>query len=246
MLGKLGAIGSWQWSAWGKHPNLTDYFQVGENSTLGEAFKEWVEKGYEKMLLERDMSPSFSSWRFWIQGMRRGILVCGLLRKSSDRLGRRYPLAIVGTGSLQEWEQKWDLLPSACEGTWEKIERYATHMASDLYALKAEIAHITPPSFTWPACAEKREHGSDLPDDSDPLEERIREESNKRVIEGSLDGEGASSQFSLICKWHRYLKKYLPAIPNAVFMGGSPEAAYVVVFTKPLIGEDFSRLFRIQ
>ncbi|HOS98202.1 MAG TPA: hypothetical protein PLU54_11165, partial [Deltaproteobacteria bacterium] len=36
------------------------------------------------------------------------------------------------------------------------------------------------------------------------------------------------------------------AEPEAVFMGGSPESSYVAVFSRPLVADDFARLWSME
>ena len=42
---------------------------------------------------------------------------------------------------------------------------------------------------------------------------------------------------------HDILKKKLPTLPNALFMGGAPERACMVVFQRPLSTSDVTRLW---
>jgi len=70
-----------------------------------------------------------------------GALVCGVVRDSVDRLGRPYPLLVLGTGSLREWESHWDLLPYACLPVWQRIEYLG---ASSLRWRR--VASSTPPA----------------------------------------------------------------------------------------------------
>src|SRR5512145_774650 len=116
MLGwiKSNQSQSWMWAAYGKHPAIKDYFRVGQDFPLLRVFVSWVENGYKQFTPERDTAMQ-NSWHFWARGAASDSIVCGLVKDSSDGIGRNYPLLIIGTGPLREWAENWDLLPLACE-----------------------------------------------------------------------------------------------------------------------------------
>ena len=150
MLGIIGFTDSWNWAAVGKHPALKDYFTLGVLRQVGQGFREWVQAGYERASArEGGASRGFYSWRFWMKDPRKGFLACGLLRDSSDSLGRPYPLLIIGSGSLQGWEERWDLLPLACERSWEQMESISTRTFFDFNQLQEEVRRIKPPRPQW-------------------------------------------------------------------------------------------------
>ena len=95
-----------------------------------------------------------------MKGPRKGFLACGLLRDSSDSLGRPYPLLIIGSGSLQGWEERWDLLPLACERSWEQMESIATGTFLDFEHLQEEVRRIEPPRPQWSGFSEVQQEFS--------------------------------------------------------------------------------------
>ena len=92
---------TWHWSAFGKHPAAADYFRLGYSSPFVDGLTKWVESGYRLLAERSDTPPPFCSWRFWARGFGRESLVLGVVRVSSDSLGRPYPLLIMGSGPLQ-------------------------------------------------------------------------------------------------------------------------------------------------
>jgi type VI secretion system protein VasJ len=260
VLGKIENPRYWQWTACGKHPIAADYFYIGKSDPLMKALSDWVEMGYENISLKKDTqkkdsSHGFCSWRFWARVPKKDILLCGLLRESSDRQGRPYPLLIIGTGALKEWEKSWDLLPFACEKTWNQAENLSANMFSDLKAFENEVLRIKPPNGQWEEIENERKRiweselisCSDEPSKNlEQLDSIVSRESEKTVITANLDCEWFSEQFTMICIWHFLLKKHISVIPNTVFMGGTPEKGYIVVFMRPLVSDDFIRLCSIH
>lgn len=93
-------MNKWQWVICGKHPGLKDYFQLGPNLPMVAALADWIEKGYRGVAGARTLASNLLSWRFWAAGPDRNTLLCGILRDSSDSVGRPYPLLVAGSGPL--------------------------------------------------------------------------------------------------------------------------------------------------
>ena len=100
MLGSLIKGPTWCWAAVGKHPVAADYIRLGNSTSLLDAVADWVAKGYDELLRMDGRSQDSHSWRFWLRGVKKDTLICGLCRDSSDRIGRPYPLMIMGEGRL--------------------------------------------------------------------------------------------------------------------------------------------------
>jgi len=230
---------SWRWAAYGKHPVVRDYFWLGEKFPLGNGFSEWVENGYRRLTSKRDSMTDHYSWRFWARGPKRGVLACGILRDSSDRIGRPYPLLIMGMGPLKGWEDQWDLLPYACEKTWDHIEYLSSIMVNDFKKLEAEIHNIRSPNPEWEEL--RRQRGD--------LEEG---EKHPTTVSGRPEGfvlleQGSShDQFNQICLYHLLFKKGGKGIPHILFMGGNLEETSLVFYQRPLIPDDFVQLWSLS
>lgn len=249
-MGLLDYTQYWQWSAYGKHPMVMDYFYIGKSDPIMKAFSDWVEKGYQDMALKKTPATSLCSWRFWAKVPKKDTLLCGLLKDSSDRSGRPYPLLIMGAGPLKVWESHWDLLPFACERVWSQIENLSTKMFQDLKTFENEVLKMKSPYGQWSELEAERKNlweSGPILDESDQthplkrLEEIASSEAERPVIMVHLDNGG--DQFTHISFWHCYLKKYISIIPNVLFMGGTTEKASMVVFKRPLQPDDFFRLW---
>ena len=255
MLGPIGSILHWRWAASGKHPVASDFFRMGEEFSLGKGFSDWVGNGYRALTSGGNAGQRLYSWRFWAKGTQKGTLACGVLRDSSDRVGRPYPLLIMGMGPLKGWEEEWDLLPLACERTWNQIEYLTAGVVSDFKKLENETGQIRSPRAEW---SELRVQKGDLgkrPSGEGPgesvenlkaLEKQARDLSEKGESFVPLDQRPSEDQFNRISLCHSFFKAYGGTTPNAVFMGGTTERASIAFFRRPLMPGDFVRLWTAE
>ncbi len=107
MLGINTNNREWQWSVYGKHPSFNDYLDYQTNNTLLHALSMWVESG-SKLLDVKD--NLIYSYRFWIKGIKKNDLICGIIKNSSDSIGRHYPLFITGHGTILGWAKDWEIV----------------------------------------------------------------------------------------------------------------------------------------
>ena len=250
MLGLVKSKRSWNWAALGKHPVARDYFRVGSENPILKAFSEWVEKGYHMLSSKLNYSSNCYSWRFWARGSKRNSIVCGVGRDSSDSLGRSYPMLIIGTGTLQNWEDHWDLLPLACEKTWSNIEHLTTKRFLDFKQMEDEVRIIKQPYPDWSEFTNQR--GSRFErspnnrlfhQDFKDLKESIDNLTKKTEFFVPLNTVSPNDPITLVDLWHSFLKSRISVIPNAVFIGGVPDETYLGVFKHSLVPTDFVRLW---
>jgi type VI secretion system protein VasJ len=212
------------------------------------SFSDWVEKGYEMLLSKKDIGKEHFSWCFWAKGSSKEVLICGLVRDSSDSLGRPYPLFVVGIGPLKGWEDHWDLLPFACEKTWNQIEYLSAQMFNDISKFEVEIQNVRPPAPEWSEFKAKRENSLKfvISSDDNNLSQYIRDVKNRAVRLSKkiecficLDDRPLLDKSILISYWYLHLKLHIKTIPNIIFMGGSLEKSYMALFKRPLAPADF-------
>jgi type VI secretion system protein VasJ len=244
---------SWSWAAYGKHPVAKDYFRLGKDFPLSKGFSDWVEKGYPLIASRKDIRPELSSWRFWARGPGKDGLACGLVRDSSDRVGRPYPLLIMGAGGLRGWQDQWDLVPFACERTWEQIEYLSALIVTDFRKFEMAIQNIRVPGPDWSEFYGHRLTFGDgkIAQGDEPwcdsrgadLLSRLTE---KTEIYISLDEGPFRDQFARIGFWHAFFKTSLKALPNVIFMGGTPEKAWIALYRRPLVPSDLLDLWSLS
>jgi type VI secretion system protein VasJ len=231
-----------------------DFFSLGQDQPIFRAFSVWVEKGYQILSSKRNPQVSSCSWRFWAKGSKKHALVCGLLKDSCDLIGRRYPLLVMGTGSLEGWEDHWDLLPLSCERSWSQIEYLSAKKHKKFEHLENDLRLSRPPNSRWNELAALR----NAPKDSGPIERarslnanfvgiesEVRKMAKENEILVPLKDGTTQDLFGMINLSHHLLRSHLSAIPNAVFMGGGPDANYLVAFIKALGPNDFIRLWSV-
>ena len=254
MLESVKFANGWQWSACGKHRAAKDYFSLGLNAPLLKAFSHWVETGYQLLASGSDYSPRLCSWRFWAKGAKKKTLVCGMGRDSSDSLGRPYPLLVMGTGPIGNWKDYWDLLPFACEKTWNQMESLSNRRFADLKELEGEVCITKPPRPLWSEYASQRGNLTDMSStrnvrslswNPEEMKKQAAHLSNETEFFVPLDKGPFSDPFSYAAYWHSLLKENIGNIPNAVFMGGTTDKTYLAVFKRPLAPDDFVRLWSI-
>jgi len=228
----------WQWSAWGKHPAFKDYFQVGATNPLSSGVAEWMSNGFAQIKIDQG---NFFSWRFWMRGLGKQGLACGLLRDSSDGLGRSYPILLMGIGFLPHWEKNWDLLPLAFEACWNQMESLTAKSFKTLKDFEEEIRQIPAPADSWEKMAQRREQKGEK--DWQTIEEQVRQNLAQDPFFITLDQTFAVDPIILISFYHYFWRKGGETIPNSIFMGGSLKKSYLAFYRRPLLPRDFSDLW---
>jgi type VI secretion system protein VasJ len=252
VLGSLGSSGYWHWAAHGKHQAAGDYFRLGGDLPVLNAFAAWVHQGYQAVTAKGVRPAGYRSWRFWARGSSKGLLVSGLVRDSSDSHGRPFPLLIVGSGPLSGWEEDWDLVPFACEGGWNQMERLGTKGFETVKELEAELRKIRSPAPEWSAFRAERDGlgdrlapaaGADPGRMIEELKRRAAQLAQEAEVHLSLDEGMAPDQFTLASLWHSLIRETGGQAPHVVFMGGGQEGSFLLFFRRALTPTDFVQLW---
>lgn len=241
MLGSLVGRTRWRWSLWGKHPAVGDFIDHGLSSQIEKALAAWVENGYDRLTSDQANPNYLCAWRFWVRGDGNHRIACGTISSSSDRLGRPFPLLILGTGKLNGWERHWTDLPTILEKIWRRMEALTASRADHYEQLRQMLAELKQPEADWPRDSNK-ETGDDLP------------ETDRLYINNAAPTEVKTDQgFQLVplgdrplaeaIKWHNNQKAWSDRTPKALFMGGAVEIPHMVVFYRTLTASDFKRLW---
>ena len=252
MLGAVESSQRWQWVALGKHPVARDFFRLGPDVAMAGGFAEWLESGYRALPSKPRTPAEFRSFRFWAKGPGKDGLVLGVLRDSSDDIGRPYPLFTMGTGPLKAWEEHWDLLPLACEMSWGRIEYLSGGKVQDLRRMEIEVTQrLRPPEPAWETLAERQRSMNPLGSGSaaggslmavKEMERRASGLCGQAEIVLSLPGTPADPS-STAALWGCLLRKCGVATPSVVFLGGGLGASSLAVFRRALVPADFVRLW---
>jgi type VI secretion system protein VasJ len=242
----------WGWAFSGKHPIAGDFIYIGQDVPMVKSFSEWVDKGYHLLALQRNLRNTPVSWRFWAKGAQQGALVCGLIKDSYDSLGRSYPLLVMGSGPLKDWEDRWELLPLACEKSWIEIEYVSSRKVENLENLKTSIRAINPPRPQWSEFENMKKSDRRIGEESD-FHIRSAENGNpdrfqsslpdKKEIIVDLDREKLRDHFAAVDYLHERIKLHNKNAPQAMFAGGTVDRSFLAMFMRPLSTSDFVRLW---
>ncbi len=243
-MGRVKEMLPWQWAAYGKHSAAKDYFKVCYEFPSFRSYSGWIEKGFQALSARRRTGETSGVWRFWGREPLQGHIACGILRDSSDSIGRPYPLLIIGAGPLRGWEGNWDLLPWVCRSSWETMESLALTRFDDIRSFEAEVQALRPPASDWSEYIVWRERFQSLD------RQRIRTlERNVSLKYGAakgyidIDGKECGSKDEMIGICHFLLKVHFPTSPNIVFTGERGGRDYLVFFRRPLVSTDFIGLW---
>jgi type VI secretion system protein VasJ len=244
MLG-VTAKHRWNWVAMGKHPAAKDYFRIGGRSSLIDAVAAWSAKGYDALHPAKNQSPLMHSWRFWLRGVKKGALICGLGRDSGDSIGRPYPLLIMGEGRLKGWEKRWTHLPTLLNNLWKSMESIVAGRFDDINSLEEQILSLNGPTVKLNVrnkpCLTEHNH---IPDrDLAACKRSIAKNGYGTFGLNNHHTHAAPDQCAMQC--HVRLKACCEKIPLGVFMGGPPQKSYVVILQRPLRTADFVRLWSL-
>lgn len=234
MLGIGKPKASVEFSAHGKHPAFDDYFNLNTGSPLAYALSSWVEKG-AKLCGNNDKGKMIQSFRFWMRGIKKGELVLGIIRDSSDRMGRPYPLLIMGKGMVKDWDKQWQNLFFGYETVFRSFEEIIASRYDSFKAFETRLDRVnfsgSPSSGT--------DAGFHLPE---TMLAWFRANPEKGVLSlpvASLpDSAGAGPRDRQDRGWFKKT-----AVPGAVFLGGLPDQPVLTIFARPLTADDFPRLF---
>lgn len=196
------------------------------------------------------------SWKFWAGGPGKNV-VCGVLSASCDTINRSFPLMMIGTGPMAQWETHWDLLPFACEAAWSKAEHICAKPLKDLKQMKRELTGIKSISEDWPRYRKQR---TALADNA-MFSGRSGLSGNYLGKLNHLEGFARRDRFTLflgefgsdsLMSFYSYentltlLKKRDCQPPTMVFWGGTPRASSIMVVKRPLSAEDFKQLWTLH
>ena len=230
----------WRWAASGKHPVARDYVSIGRQFPLAAGFSDWVAKSYP---LLRRQTPTPCCWRFWARGTAGDEIACGLLRESSDRIGRPFPFLVMGSGPLPGWAEHWDRLTLVCADLWGEMEKLSVKPLRALPDLEEALHGLRAPLPEWGGAPAGI---TDLPPtdaaDYDRCRGQLGELAQKDAGFVVLDRFEQERDGELVFIGDA-LKRHGKGAPSSMFLGGTPDSAFLAFFRRPLSVADFSTLW---
>ena len=247
MLGLTDMERCWRWVATGKHPSMRDYINIGQTFPLAVSFSQWIDKGFRRMP-PRNFGHSPCSWRFWARGVSPQEITCGLMRDSCDSFGRPYPLMMMGNGTLDEWQNCWELVPNACESAWTQMDKISVQRFAEVESLERTVNRLPLPLSDWLAYSPRDDEnrGDGEPAMSDELEcfqRQLKNLSEKDAGYVALDPDSGLDCFGDVQLVGRILRECNGGVPSTVFLGGTAELTWFAFFRRPLSAADFNTLW---
>jgi len=249
MLGAVNTGGHWAWAAFGKHPVAADYIHAGSDAPILAALSNWMSSGQQALTSSKKECPRPYSWRFWAGGVRKHHVLCGLLRASSDRIGRCYPLMIVGTGEMKSWEKGWDLLPLLFEGLWRRMESISSRSYTAFDAFREDLRHLGKPPSDWHDMRRRQEgfrSHERWAAAADAMQQQAAAAMRSPESLFPMDSSYFDDPLLRIGFWHYMLCRQERRPPKAVFIGGVSERLYLSVLNRPIVREDYIRICTID
>jgi type VI secretion system protein VasJ len=220
-------------SAYGKHPAFDDYLSVNMNTPLANALSAWIENGI-KSDGTADKSKRIHSFRFWVLGIKKEELVLGIVRDSSDRLGRAYPLLIIGRTRMKNRDKQWPAIFSGFGPVFRAFEEMTTARYGAFKEFEASLLNV---QFSQPNF-EKSDTNF-----SNSLTAWFKKEKERRSL--ALPVSDLLDKF--VSHPHDPQRRGIfqpnPPLPGAVFLGGLPDNPMVNMYNRPLATRDFHTLF---
>ena len=203
---------------------------------------QWSANGYHELNPGKTQQPVYRSWRFWLKGIKKGYIICGLGRDSSDSIGRPFPLIIMGEGLIKGWEKQWALLPDRLAKTWNRMEFVASHRYDDTHAMEDEVKRLSAPKAHSETDLQAAQGaGGEACDlDMTPCREQLSRDGFGLI---PLNPSYGIDPNQLVLQCHLQLRTCFGEIPRGVFIGGTPQQSYLAVIQHPLSAQDFVRLW---
>ena len=245
MLGIGKPKTNFELAAYGKHPAFNDFFSINTDSPLTRALSAWVEKG-AKLNENKDRKRQIRSFRFWVRGIKKGDLVLGIIRDSSDRMGRLYPLLVLAKGFVQGWEKNWNYMFNRFETVFRSLEDFTAARYENFREFETKLTQIRIPELL---CTNhpgvEIEKGSILPEKMIAWFEKNGGKGALALPIATLLNNFESFPRKHDRTWHGLFKP-TPQGPGAVFQGGLPDNPILTIYARPLKTEDFFDLFNLS
>ena len=237
----------------GKHPSFRDFICLGEKTALAQALSSWIEKGFSTFLEEHGKGLGNRSWRFWLRGQDINEIFWGILKDSSDSLGRPYPLVILLANRIPELGHNWELIPLIMDASWRRLELLASKNFYNYQELIKDISNITLHELTSEKFNEVKNQWESYNSaflDKELVKDKIRKKiiSHKKIVELSLleiHDEKSRIPFQIATFFYIF-KFFCPEGPVACFIGGSPEDPKIIFFLEKISKDSFLRLWGLD
>ncbi len=249
MLGLKYFQPGWEWAVCGKHPSFADYIYHNLNPPLLKSVAGWIDHSAPLIHMDGNDDYQHFTYRFWVRGIKKGSLVCGIVKNSSDRSGRSYPLAMMGTGLANGWEKQWEFVFGVFDPIFRGLEAMTSSRFDTFQQFESRLGELQVSKNFWQEATAMmgrlNRAGNDTQLSTLPSLLKIQslELLDKSELTLPLDGDIRHLARTWKSRWHKEIFKKPPPVPTAVFFGGSAEESVVRIFNRALDSNDFKTLF---
>lgn len=135
-----------QAALFGKHPSSSEYLYLNVHSDFMNSVSKWVEKGYEALLQSRVTQKSSKVHHFCFFNRQEESMICGSMKISQDRRGRKYPLVIaVEVSPYSSFVNRQEAIDFSKKISQKIIKIFQKEC--DLEALKHELQQLSRSEF---------------------------------------------------------------------------------------------------
>jgi type VI secretion system ImpM family protein len=222
-------------AAFGKHPAFSDYIRVNTALSMFNALTSWVDAGMKSGGADLIKAGSIHSFRFWTRGGHKKTLMAGIVKSSSDSMGRIYPLLITGQVAMNDFHRQWHRVFDRFKNMFRTFEDMGAARYDRFTEFETALSEVR------------------LPD----IHNKCFDESSEFSTSLAVWSLKSGADDALILPVPVFLKQYeshtdnssvqtkrVPRCepPKAVFIGGLPEKPITAIFQRPLRTTDFCRL----
>jgi type VI secretion system protein VasJ len=224
-------------AAFGKHPAFSDYIRVNTALSMVNALVSWVDEGMKSGAADLKKNGGIHSFRFWTRGIHKQSLILGIVKDSSDSMGRIYPLLITGQVFMKDMRRQWHRVFDSFGQVFRAFEEMTAARYDRFKEFETALSDVRCPEIETNAFDEVTAFSDCLAAWS------MKHPSNDHLIlpmpvflaHYQPPGEPGPVQVR---------NRIEP--PKAVFIGGLPEKPIAAIYQRPLRTNDFCTLFDLS
>jgi len=225
----------------GKHPSFKDFISLGLSCPFAKALSQWLHEGFA-LWIHNKLNNQLISWRFWAVGSDKGkrMLYWGIMKDSSDSIGRPYPLMILARSKLNDLSKHWVTLPTILNNSWTLMEHIGVNNFDGMNDMQQILKRLLESVSNLTNCFNEKFNAKQN-SDIRTLASKITYNSKNKVLKLPLEeSDSDPSNLSLL---YKLINNQVQIMPRIVFAGGSNKQPYLYLFYRPLVLNDFVMLW---
>jgi type VI secretion system ImpM family protein len=226
-------------AAFGKHPAFSDYIRVNTALSMVNALVSWVDAGMKSGETDLIKFGGIHSFRFWTRGGHKKTLMAGIVKSSSDSMGRTYPLLITGQVAMTDFHRQWHRVFDLFGEVFRTFEEMGASRYDRFKEFETALSEVRLPDIHNNCCGESSEFSHCL------ATWALKSGADDTLI---LPVPVFLKQFQPLTDDDSVQRRGIPRFepPKAVFIGGLPEKPITAIYQRPLRTNDFCRLFDLS